>query len=61
MIDKKQMTNFLLSFTNQFDNRKEIIVLDGKRIRGGDVHLLHVFAAKKGIILAQKYIENKVN
>lgn len=61
IVDKKQMANFLLRFSSQFSVDDEIIALDGKRIRGSDIHLLNVFATKQGIVLAQKHIENKTN
>lgn len=60
-IDKKQMADFFLRFIKQFEVQGEIIALDGKRVRGSGIHLLHAFATKQGVVLAQKHIENKVN
>jgi predicted transposase YbfD/YdcC len=63
LIDKKKMENFLITFANWFHQREtdEIIALDGKRIKGSDVHLLHALSTRFGIALGQRYIKNKVN
>jgi predicted transposase YbfD/YdcC len=62
-IDKKQMEQFLIEFAAWFYkiDREEIIAVDGKKIKGSDIHLLHVLATKCGIVLAQVDIDNKHN
>jgi predicted transposase YbfD/YdcC len=62
-IDKKQMEQFLIEFAAWFYtiDSKEIIAVDGKKIKGSDIHLLHVLATKCGIVLAQIDINNKHN
>lgn len=62
-IDKKSMEKFLIEFAAWFykNDGEEIIALDGKRIRGSGVHLLHALATKCGIVLAQVDINNKTN
>ena len=62
-IDKKQMEKFLIEFAAWFYtiDREEIIAIDGKKVRGSDIHLLHVLATKCGIVLAQIDINNKHN
>ena len=69
MIDKKVMERFLIDFAAWFqakstsinDVKKEVIALDGKRIRGSGVHLLHALATQAGIVLCQVDIDNKNN
>ncbi|HET7115098.1 MAG TPA: ISAs1 family transposase [Hanamia sp.] len=63
IIEKKKMEDFLITFANWLhcNGSGEIIALDGKRIRGSDVHLLHALSTRCGIALAQMDIENKVN
>jgi len=64
IIDKKSMEGFLIEFAAWFqkkDIEEEIIALDGKRIKGSNVHLLHALATRCGIVLAQVDIENKIN
>lgn len=69
MIDKKVMERFLIDFaawfqaksTSIMDSKKEVIALDGKRIRGSGVHLLHALATQAGIVLCQVDIDNKNN
>ena len=69
MIDKKVMERFLIDFAAWFqakstfitDSKKEVIALDGKRIRGSGVHLLHALATQAGIVLCQVDIDNKNN
>jgi predicted transposase YbfD/YdcC len=62
-IEKKRMQDFLIEFANFFQNKEgdEIIALDGKRIKGSEIHLLHALSTRTGIVLAQLDIENKVN
>ncbi len=62
-IDKRSMEKFLIEFAAWFykNDDEEIIALDGKRIRGSGVHLLHALATKCGIVLAQIDINNKTN
>lgn len=57
------MEKFLIEFAAWFykNGGKEIIALDGKRIRSSGVHLLHALATKCGIVLAQVDINNKTN
>lgn len=67
MINKKIMKKFLIDFAAWFqakltfpaDSEKEIIALDGKRIRGSNIHLLHAFATQSWIVLCQIDIDNK--
>ena len=56
------MEIFLIEFSNWFlsQNAEHIIALDGKRIRGSNVHLLHALSTRFGIVLAQVDIENKI-
>lgn len=65
LIENKKMEKFLMDFTAWFTKhqslQKEIVALDGKRIKGSKVHMLHVFATRLGIVLAQVNIENKIN
>ena len=63
-LDKKSMEMLLIEFAAWFPKRaaeEEIIALDGKRIKGSNVHLLHAFATRFGIVLAQVDIDNKKN
>lgn len=62
-IDKRSMERFLIEFTAWFHEHddEEIIALDGKRIKGSGVHLLHALSTKCGIVLAQVDINNKTN
>jgi predicted transposase YbfD/YdcC len=62
-IDKKQMERFLIDFVALFNKHdfEEVIALDGKRIRGSGIHLLHVLATKLGLVIAQVDIANKNN
>ena len=44
IIDKKSMETFLIEFAAWFQKKgpeEEIIALDGKRIKGSNIHLLH--------------------
>lgn len=65
LIEKKKMEHFLMEFAAWFSKRQgikdEVIALDGKRIKGSNVHMLHVFATRLGMVLAQVDIENKNN
>lgn len=63
LIEKKKMETFLIEFANWFSNQNDehIIALDGKRIRGSNVHLFHALSTRFGIALAQINIENKIN
>ncbi len=65
LVEKKKMETFLKGFATWFckqQNMKgEVIALDGKRIKGSNVHMLHVFATRFGVVLAQADIENKAN
>ena len=67
MIDKKVMEKFLIDFAAWFQSKSdvtagdEVVALDGKRIRGSNVHLLHAMATQSGIILCQIDIDNKKN
>lgn len=62
-IDKKQMEKFLIEFAAWFYklDKEEVIAIDGKKVKGSDIHLLHVLATKCGIVLAQIDIDNKHN
>lgn len=58
------MEQFLIEFAAWFhkkDLKEEIIALDGKRIKGSNIHLLHALATRCGIVLAQIDIDNKIN
>lgn len=59
------MEQLLIEFAAWFVRRNgmqnEIIALDGKRVRGSNIHLLHVLATRCGIVLAQIDIDNKNN
>lgn len=69
MINKKVMEKFLIDFaawfqaksTSNYDSQKEVIALDGKKIRGSGVHLLHALATQSGVVLCQIDVENKNN
>lgn len=63
IIDKKAMESILLEFAAYFYQKhdEEIIALDGKRIKGSSVHLLHALSTRLGIVLAQVDIDNKIN
>ena len=65
LLKKEQLEDFLIEFGKFLSScstiQQEIIALDGKRIRGSNIHLLHAFATKNGIVLAQKNIKNKIN
>lgn len=53
------MEKFLIDFaawfqaksTSNDDSQKEVIALDGKKIRGSVVHLLHPLATQSGVVL----------
>jgi hypothetical protein len=65
LIEKKKMKHFLMEFAAWFvkkcEVKEEVIALDCKRIKGSDVHMLHVFATRLGIVLARVDLENKNN
>lgn len=65
LLDKRQLEDFLVTFGNFIcsgnEEKEKIIALDGKRVRGSKIHLLHAFATTSGIVLAQQDIENKKN
>lgn len=69
LINKKVMEKFLIDFAAWFQTKltspasseKEVIALDGKRIRGSDIHLLHALATQSGVVLCQVDIDNKNN
>lgn len=69
IIDKKIMERFLIDFAAWFqaksssitDPQREVIALDGKKIRGSGIHLLHALATQAGIVLCQVDIDNKNN
>jgi predicted transposase YbfD/YdcC len=64
IIDKRAMEQFLIEFTAWFQEKngeEEIIALDGKRIKGSTIHLLHALATRCGLVLAQMDVDNKNN
>lgn len=68
VLNKKQLALLLFNFNKLILDSKvlspdetRVIALDGKRLRNSKTHLLHAFATKQGIVLAQEEIENKVN
>lgn len=54
LIEKKKMEHFLMEFAAWCSKRQgikeEVIALDGKRIKGSNVHMLHVFATRLGMV-----------
>ncbi len=64
MVDKKSMERLLIEFAGWFREKGteiEIIALDGKRVKGSQVHFLHALSTRSGMVLAQVDIDNKIN